>query len=581
MYQMLTGHLPFEGDTATDTLARIIERQPDWELLPNETPENIRVLLRRCLEKDPERRLENIADAVVEIRETLSLPATRSVAPVRTFWRWAISIGLVVVAIVVGLNIGRWWEQLPAGVGLGRIESLAVLPFEYMSADPNKEYYADAMTEELIAYLGKIRALRVISRQSVMQYKGSDKPLPEIARKLNVDAVVVGTVLCGSERIRIKAQLISAIPERTLWGDNYDREFSDIVLLSSEVAWAIAQEIKVRVTPTERVRLTSARPVNLEAYKLYRMGKDHYFKGIFLEPTKKELEKANEYFQQAIEIDPNYAQAYAGLAGSYLYLTWAGHLTVDEAESKIIPILNKALEIDNNLAEAHHALSGIQSILYWNWVETERELKKAIELKPNLAEAHYNYAYLLMTMGRFAESIAEAKRALQLDPLSYAYECTLATMYYLARQYEQAIAQYQHIAELKPKEPRAYWGLARTFEQMRSYEDAVTARQKALSLSGAQHEEVEALARAYNEEGPKGYWIYHLEKLKGQYEHKPYSTARIYAQLGDKEQAFAWLEKAYEKHDGSLFYLKAEPLLDPLRSDPRFDDLLRRMNIPE
>ncbi|MCP4259282.1 MAG: protein kinase [Planctomycetes bacterium] len=585
IYQMLTGHSPFESDTATDTMARIIERQPDWELLPNETPENIRVLLRRCLEKDPERRLGNIADAAIEIRETLNLPATttasKPAAPVRTLWRWVMAIGFVLVAIVVGLKIGRWREQLPTGAVPGRIKSLAVLPLEYRSGDPNQEYYADAMTDELISYLGKIGTLRVISRQSVMQYKGSDKPLPEIARELNVDAVVEGTVLCGSGQIRITAQLIGAVPERTLWGDNYDRDFGDIVILSSEVAQAIAREIKVAITPTEQARLTSARPVNPEAYTLYRRGKDHYFKGIFLEPTKKELEKANEYFQQAIEIDPNYAQAYAGLAGSYVFLSWAGHLPLDEAKSKTIALLSKALELDYKLAEAHHVLSGVLFVLCWDWMEGERETKLAIELKPNLAEAHYNYAYYLMAMGRFAESIAEAKCALQLDPLSYAYECTLATMYYCARQYEQAIGQYQHIAELKPKESRSYWDLARTYVQMERYEEAVQARQKALSLSGAQHEEVEALARAYNEEGPKGYWIYHLERLKGQYEHKPYSTARIYAQLGDKEQAFAWLEKAYEKHDGGLLYLKVEPLLDPLHDDPRFDDLLRRMNFPE
>ncbi len=581
MYEMLTGHSPFESDTATDTLARIIEREPDWQALPQETPANIRLILRRCLEKDPHQRLGEIADAAVEIRETLNLPVTIKAAPVRTLWRWAMAIGLVAGAIVVlltvvGLNIGWWREQLPGGVSPGRIESLAVLPLENLSGDPEQEYFSDGMTGALITELSKIGALRVISRQSVMRYKGSDKPLPEIARELNVDAVVEGSVLRVAERVRITAQLIGAVPERHLWADNYDRDFGDILILSSEVAQAIAHEIQVILTPEEEARLTSARPVNPEAHDLYLRGKYHYSK-----LTKEELEKANEYFQQAIEVDPNYAQAYAGLAASYEFLSWAGHLPLDEAKSKTMALSKKALEIDNTLAEAHLALAGVRFVLYWDWVEGEREMKLAIALNPNLAEAHYEYAYYLMAIGRFAESIAEAKRALQLDPLSYPYEVALAGMYSYARQYDQAIAQWQRVAELEPKKPRPYLSLAHIYEQMGRYEDAVKAHEKALILQGAQHEEVEALARAYSEEGPKGYWMCRLEKLKGQYEQNPYLTAKIYAQLDDKEQAFAWLEKAYEKHNKGIYKLKVEPLLDPLRNDPRFGDLLRRMNVPE
>ena len=576
MYEMLTGRLPFEGETATDTLARIIERQPDWELLPSETPENIRFLLHHCLEKNQDERLGDIADAAIEIGETPNLQATRPTALLRTPLRLAMAIGLVVVAIVVGLNIGRWREQMPARTGPGRIKSLAVLPLENLSGDPNQEYFSDGMTEALMTELSKIGTLRVISRRSVMRYKGSDKPLPEIARELDVDAVVEGSVLRVAERVRITAQLIGAVPERHLWADNYDRDFGDLLILSSEVAQAIAREIQVTLTPEEQVRLASTRPVNPEAHDLYLRGKYHYFK-----LTKKELEKANEYFQQAIEVDPNYAQAYAGLAASYEYLSWAGHLPLDEVKSKIMAILSKALEIDDTLAEAHLALSGVQFYLDWDWVEGEEEIKIAIALNPNLAEAHYEYAYYLMAMGRFAESIAEAKLALQLDPLSYPYEATLAYIYYQARQYDQAIAQYQRMSELEPKKSGAYFGLARVYVQVERYEDAVKARQKALTLSGAQQEEVEALGRAYSESGPKGYWMWRLEKLKGQDEHNPYLTAQIYAQLDDKEQAFAWLEKAYEKHDGRIYRLKVEPLLDPLRNDPRFGDLLRRMNFPE
>ncbi|MHC4121887.1 MAG: TPR end-of-group domain-containing protein, partial [Planctomycetota bacterium] len=488
-------------------------------------------------------------------------------APVRSRWRWAIAIGFVVVAIVVGLNIGRWREQLPAGAGPGRIESLAVLPLENLSGDPNQEYFSDGMTEALMTELSKIGTLRVISSQSVMRYKGSDKPLPEIARELDVDAVVEGSVLRVAERVRITAQLIGAVPERHLWADNYDRDFGDALILSSEVAQAIAREIQVTLTPEEQARLTSTRPVNPEAHDLYMKGKYHYFKF-----TKEELEKANEYFQQAIELDPNYAQAYAGLATSYEFLSWAGHLPLDEAKSKTSALLRKALEIDDKLAEAHLALSGVLFYLYWDWAEGEREMKIAIALNPNLAEAHREYASYLMAMGRFEESIAEAKRALQLAPFLNLYEYTLARMYYQARQYDQAIAKYQRMAELEPKKSQVHFGLARVYEQMRRYEDAVKARQKALTLSGAQHEEVEALARAYSESGSQGYWMCRLEMLED-------SDSQIHAQLGDKERALDCLEEAYAGHSGGIYRLKVEPLLDPLRDEPRFKDLLRRLNL--
>ena len=580
MYQMLTGRLPFEGETATDTLARIIERQPDWDMLPQDTPMNIRVLLRRCLEKNLQQRLRDIGDAAIEIKETLTLPATvtataiRPAAQVRSRWRWAIAIGFVVVAIVVGLNIGRRREQLPADAGPGHIKSLAVLPLDNLSGDPNQEYFSDGMTEALITELSKISALRVIARQSVMQYKESEKSLPEIARELDVDAVVEGSVLRVAERVRITAQLIGTVPERHLWADNYDRDFGDALILSSEVAQSIAREIQVTLTPGEQALLTSAHPVNPEAHDLYMKGKYHYFKF-----NKEQLEKANDYFQQAIDVDPNYAQAYAGLAASYEFLAWAGYMSRDEAKSKTMALLSRALEIDNTLAEVHLALAGVRIVLFRDRIGGEKEIKLALALNPNLAEAHYENAFYLMSAGRFAESIASAKQAQQLDPLSYKY--LLAYMYTYARQYDQAIAQHQYLAELEPKKTTAYNYLANVYEQMGRYEDAVEARQKAMALSEIFSEEIEELGRVYSKDGPKGYWMWRLEKLKSWDEPRSYLVAQIYAQLGDKEQAFVWLEKACENNDRGLYRLKVEPLLDPLRDDPRFGEMLRRMNIPE
>jgi len=411
MYQMLTGKLPFEGQTATDTLARIIEREPDWELLPNETPENISVLLRRCLEKDPERRLGEIADAAIEIKGTLTLPATATATPVRSLWRLALAIGLVVVAIVVGLNIGRWREKVLGGAGPGRIESLAVLPLENLTGDPEQEYFADGMTGALITELSKIGALRVISRQSVMRYKDVKKPLPEIARELNVNAVVEGSVLRVAERVRITAQLIGAVPERHLWADNYDRD----------------------VTPDQEARLAARRPVNPETYEAYLKGMFHLNK-----MTPEGTEKGLAYLHQAIENDPADPLAYAGLAGGYSIIGH-GPAPSPEALPRAKAAALKALELDDTLAEAHAVLAEVKLYYDWDWAGAEQALQRALELNPNLAEAHAHYAWYLARLGRLDEGLAEMKRAQELDPLAPIYSAFLGQQYWGAGLYEEAI----------------------------------------------------------------------------------------------------------------------------------------------
>jgi tetratricopeptide (TPR) repeat protein len=316
--------------------------------------------------------------------------------------------------------------------------------------------------------------------------------------------------------------------------------------------------------------------VDPEAYELYLRGRYHYDKW-----TKEGFENAIEYFQKAIEADPNYAQAYAVLTGCYGWLLAMGYLPPEEYSSRFTVLIKKALEIDDALPEAHMSLAADKFYYKWDWMGAEREFKRAIELSPSLVEAHQEYAWYLTAMGRFAEAIAEAKRAQQLDPFSYPVNETLGLVYYNARQYDQAIAQYRQAAELEPNSPRTPRSLVRIYEQMGRYEDAVTARQKAMTLSGDPPEEVEALARAYSESGPKGYWMWRLERLKGRYARNPYTTAAIYARLGDKDQAFAWLEKAYAARKLSMIWLKVSPSWDSLRSDPRFQDLLRRMNFPE
>jgi tetratricopeptide (TPR) repeat protein len=353
-----------------------------------------------------------------------------------------------------------------------------------------------------------------------------------------------------------------------------------VLALQSEVARAIAREIEAELTPEQEARLVSARPVDPEAYELYLRGRYHYDKW-----TKEGFENAIEYFQKAIEADPNYAQAYAALANSNGWLRHMGYLPPEEYSSRWTALIKKALEIDDALPEAHFSLAAHKFYYKWDWIGAETEFKRAIELNPSLVEAHQEYAWYLAAMGRFAEALAEAKRTQQLDPFSVPTNRTLGRVYYHARQYDQAIAQYRQMAELEPNDPRAHRWLAVVYEQTGKYEDAVTARQRAMILSGVPAEKVADLVaeleRAYSESGPKGYWMWRLERLKGRYARNPSDTAAIYARLGDRDQAFVWLEKLYAARRINMIWLKVNPLWDSLRSDPRFQDLLRRMNFPE
>ena len=572
IYQMLTGQLPFKGETATDTLARIIERQPDWDLLPNETPENIRVLLRHCLEKNQDERLGNIADATIEIEKTLSGPA----APVRALWRWAMAIGFVVVAIVVGLNIGRWRESANGGLGgagPGRIKSLAVLPLENLTGDPEQEYFTDGMTEALIANLGKIGALQVRSRTSIMQYKDVKKPLPEIARELNVDVVVEGSVMRVAEQVRIAAQLIHAPTDTHLWVGSYDRDLGDILALQREVARAIAGEIKVAVTPTEEIRLASARRVNPETYEAYLKGMFYLNKF-----TPEGTEKGLKYLHQAIEKDPADPLPYAGLALGYSII---GHGPAPSPEDllRAKAAALKALELDNTLAEAHAALAEVKLYYDWDWAGVEQAFQRALELKPNLADAHAHYAWYLLLLGRTDEALAEMRRAQELDPLKPIYTAWLGRQYWWAGQDEEAIEEARKSLELNPDFPVGMCVLGDVYATRGMYEEAIALHQKARSVAPNWGW---SLGHTYALAGQRDEALNVLAELGEEYRQKnAWGVAEIYAALGEKDEAFRCLEVGYEYRHNWIPWMKWNRNYEPLRDDPRFGDLLRRMNVPE
>jgi len=491
---------------------------------------------------------------------------------------WLAALGLLALAVLLGLNVGGLRDKLLGRPAPGAITSIAVLPLANLSGDPEQDYFVDGMTETLITELSKIGALKVISRQSVMQFKGTDKPLPEIARELNVDAVVEGSALHIGERVRITVQLIEAATDRTLWAENYDRELIDVLALHSEVAQAIAGKIKIAVTPEEETRLADARPVNPEAYEAYLKG--HYS---WKQPSfaAEGFKRAVEYFEQAIEIDPEYALAYAGLADVY----WkTDALPPEVAKPKAKAYVMKALELDDTLAQAHDSLGMVRFYLDWDWSGTEEAFKRAIALNPSFAGAHQGYSKYLTSMGRHDESIAETKRARELDPLSINVNVTAGEAFYFARQYDQAIEQFQRTLELDPNSFVVRGLLGFAYERNGMVEEALEEFQKATALAG-DHPNFKWWGGVFyasigrRSEAQK--LLDELKQLSNQRYVPPTWIAGIHGALDEKDQAFEWLERAYQERDGWLVMLGVNPYADPLRSDPRFQVLLRRMNFPE
>ncbi|MBZ5516493.1 MAG: protein kinase [Acidobacteriia bacterium] len=605
LYEMATGQRAFAGDSPGTIFEAILNRAPIPPLRLNpELPPELEHIINKALEKERKLRYQNASDLRTDlVRLKRDTDSGRAVAaglprhigrggvkpPLR---RWlAIALAglalIALVAVLVALNVGGLRDRLLTGIGARpatsgpKIESLAVLPLENLSGDKEQEYFVDGMTEALIAELGQIGSLRVISRTSAMRYKKTDKPLPQIAKELNVDALIEGSVLRSGDRVRITAQLIGAAPERHLWARNYDRDLRDVLTLQSEVARAIAEEIKANVTPDVQARLATARPVNPEAHRLCLLGRFYWNKR-----TEEGLKNAIDHFQRALEIDPAYAPAYAGLADSHLQLSNSGFLPPKEAMPRAEAAAQKALDIDESLAEAHTTLAEAHKDYDWDWTACEKEFKRAIELNPNYATAHQWYAEYLSLARRHAEAIAEAQRAQQLDPLSPIIRVGLATFggYLYARRYDEAIRQLRDTVSLFPEFFLAYGSLGEAYVAKGMYQEAIAAYQKARSLSGASPAEVAALGQAYAKGGIRGYYLWELQRLREESKHKYVSGvpfAYLFARLGEKDQAFSYLEKVYQDRSWNINTLQVDPAFDPLRSDPRFQDLLRRMNFPQ
>jgi TolB-like protein/Tfp pilus assembly protein PilF len=470
----------------------------------------------------------------------------------------------------------RFIASVAASPGV-RIRSLAVLPLENLSHDPEQEYFAEGLTEALITTLAKIGALRVVSRTTAMHYKGVHRPLPEIARELNVDAVVEGTVLRSREQVRISAQLLHAPTDTHLWAETYDRDLRDVLALQSEVAQAIAREVQVKLTPQEQAHFAQSRHVDPEAFEAYLKGRYHWNRR-----SHGGLKKAFQYFQQAIAKDSTNAAAYAGLADCHSAMAAWGFASADEGCGKAKELAQKALEIDDSSAEAHASLA-YATLFDYGFLAAEREFERSIELNPGYAPAHEWFGFYLACMGRYEEGYTELQRAIRLDPHSSIIHTILGFVYLVSRRYDHAVAQFMKTIELDDTFAPAhcYLGLAYMYKSM--HEPAIAAMQKGFQLAHGSSFLLTWLGEAYAAAGyaEKAQKILgQLNELSKQRYVTPYFVARIYAALGKKGEALTWLETAYEERAPFMIYLKIDPRFDDLRPHPRFQDLLRRMNFP-
>lgn len=497
-----------------------------------------------------------------------------------TRWKWVAGAGLGVLALLLLVfNTGEFRTRIFAGSRPPEIHSLAVLPLSNLSGDPEQEYFADGMTDELITDLAQISALRVISRTSVMHYKGTSKTLPQIARELNADAILEGSVQRSGEEVRIRAQLIYAASDRHLWAESYEGSLRDVLQLQNKVASEIARQIRIQVTPEEKARLTNARPVNLEAHEAYLKGR-YYLN----QRTENGFQQSVRYFEEAMQKDPSYALGYAGLADTYVLLGEYSLLPAEEAFPKARAAATKALELDDSLAEAHNALAAVKVDYDWDWPGAEREFRRAILLNPGYAMAHQWYSELLSQIGRHDEALAEIQLAEQLDPFSLIINVVYGDALRCAGQNDMSLKQLHKALEIDPNFAHAHFHLGMTYLRKEAFADAIAEFQKAVSLSPNVTDYKGGLGYAYAVAGRRAEARRLLEELKARSKqgYVPwFYLAGIYAGLGDKDQAFANLEKAYEQHEQGLAVMNREPMFDPLREDPRYRELLRRMRYPD
>jgi TolB-like protein/DNA-binding winged helix-turn-helix (wHTH) protein/Tfp pilus assembly protein PilF len=496
---------------------------------------------------------------------------------------WALGkagLAALVVVIVAALILLRA-PSVGSRTGAERIDSLAVLPLQNFSGDPEQEYFADGMTEELITELTHIKALRVVSRTSVARYKGTRKTAPEIAGELHVQAILEGSVARAGERIRISARLIRAANDQPVWSQSYDSDVRDVLRLQADVARSIAREIQIELTPDERARLTAARQVDPDAFRLYLKGR--YF---WEKRSRDSIHKAIEYFNQAIEKDPSYAAAYSGLADCYSSLGFSfdvGEMAPQQVQPRAMAAAARAIALDPSLSEAHTSLAFIKLTYDWDWANAEAEFQRGIALNPRAANGHHWYAHYLMAAGRTREAEKESRRALELDPISLIMNVHLGWHFIYAHQYDEALDQLRKAVEADPNYGLAHWYSGLAYEQKGMYADALREMKRAKELLPENAIIDSDIGHLYAVAGRRREATAILTQLQDKSARSYVSSfelALIHAGLGEKEKSLSEMEQAYRERSDMLVYLGVDRRLDALRPDPRFGELLRRIAIP-
>ncbi len=581
LYEMAMGRRAFAGSSTAEVFAALLSQAPATSLKLNpELPASLEQVINRALEKDRKLRYQTASDLRADLQrlkrdtDSVRLATVGAIREPRLRRLWPVALGalgLVGVLLIASLHY-RFGGRGKA------IDSIAILPFTNASGDSNTEYLSDGITESLINTISQFPNFKVIARNSVFRYKGRDVDPRAVGRELGVEAVLTGRIVQRGDNLSVSAELVDTRDDRHIWGEQYNSKLVGLEAVQEEISREISDKLRLRFTGEEKKRLGKRYTENSEAYESYLKGR--YFWRKF---TASDMQKSVGHFNHAIEKDPNYALAYAGLAASYaLGSLGGGSLSPNEGMPKARSAATKALEMDDSLSEAHMALALVRTFYDWDWAGADRDFKRAIELNPNDAEAHHFYSHYLIAVSRTEESLTESKRALEVDPLSPDLVWHLGWHYFYAREYDKAIEQTEKTFELDPNSAQALLVLGLAYEQKGMFSQSIAEFQKIRVLAPRSPFGLADLAHVYAVSGKKDEAVNILTQLRELSKHRFISSsyfALVYAGLGEKDQAFASLDEAYKEHSFDISKWKPEPRYDNLRSDPRFQDLVRRVGL--